>query len=93
MIKVLKLTDYYLANTRRLLGLDNKIKDIDIVEFILPLLYHKILLQEDDIQEVLSGFWKSKSPTNLRSNCGYTLLTNLQLKICQVLCVYQNLKS
>ena len=57
----LQLTDYYLANTRRLLGLDNKIKDIDIVEFILPLLYQRILLQDDDILEVLSGFWKSKS--------------------------------
>ena len=58
----LKIEDYFLAKTRRLLGLDNGIRDPDdIVDFVLPLLYQKVLIQNADIQDTLQEFWKSKS--------------------------------
>ena len=58
----LKIADYFLTKTRRLLGLDSEIKDgDDIVEFVLPLLYQEVLLQDADILDTLHEFWKSKS--------------------------------
>ena len=60
--ETLNIEDYFLAKTRRLLGLDNEIRDPDdIVEFVLPLLYQKVLIQNADIQDTLQEFWKSKS--------------------------------
>ena len=60
--RLIEIADYFLAKTRRLLGLDNEIKDADdIVEFVLPLLYQAVLIQDADIRDTLHEFWKSKS--------------------------------
>ena len=73
----LKIADYFLAKTRRLLGLDNEIKHADdIVEFVLPLLYQPVLIQDADIRDTLHEFWKSKSREERSSICLFLFLAD-----------------